>query len=361
MRIIFAIPTWNRCEQLNITVRLLVKEILLSGIEALIVISDNCSDDSTQSVIEDLENEFNFISSTKLKYKVSALINMHNVLSLALEISCSNDYIWMFGDDDDLNDNILHRVQEIMCAQKPFFLSAGNSRLGPHTNKNYQAGMTDLTQNFSFFLTSSFISQCIFSHELASEIVDKNFLSEKFSNDAYAHGTSILYLGHNKKCIYVDSPICSYRIYQKQAEDTRVRWSTDNVYLNLFNFINSLELLIEEKMLPPKLEKSFFRYWNFHFWDFLLYEATIMALQNPSSINGEHWNKLSRLCGFLKDRELAKRIEINLNLQRMILSHGVKPEIIMNLTNKYTFWGGAVYDLPVVTHNLLLSLQSRNS
>jgi glycosyltransferase involved in cell wall biosynthesis len=361
MRIIFAIPTWNRAEQLNITCRLLAKEILLSGIDALIVVSDNCSDDSTESVIENLKSEFDFVISKRLDFKVPPYINFHTVFKLALDVSTESDYIWWFGDDDDLNENMLQKVNNILKSQQPFFASAGNTRLTPHTNNIYQAGMADLVQKFSFFLTSGFISQCILSHELVHGIVNQNLIIEKFLHDAYSYATSTLYLGYSKKCIYIDSPVTTYRIYKEQSTQTRVRWTEDNTYNEIFNFVDSLKFLIEEKILPPKLEKSFFRYWNFHFWDFLLYEATVMALQHPSSINGEHWNKLSRLCGFLNDRELAKRVEININLQRMILSHGVKPELIMNLTNKYTFWGGAVYDLPLVTHDLLLSLQSKNS
>jgi hypothetical protein len=199
------------------------------------------------------------------------------------------------------------------------------------------------------------------SHELVHEIVNQNLISQKFSADAFSHGTSVILLGHKKKCIYIDLPISTYRIYQEQTEKTRARWSSDNVYVGIFNFIDSLSILIEDKILPSKLDKSFFRFWNFHFWDYLLHEATVMAIQNPSSINGEHWNKLSNLCGLLKDKELAKRIEINIHLQKIILSQGVKPELIMNLTNKYTFWGGAVYELPLVTHDLLLSLQLKNN
>jgi glycosyltransferase involved in cell wall biosynthesis len=361
MRIVFAIPTWNRAEQLNITVRLLAKEILLSGIDALIVVSDNCSDDSTESVIESLKSEFDFIISKRLDCKVPPYINFHTVFKLALDVSTASDYIWWFGDDDDLNENMLQKVSDILKSQQPFFASAGNTRLAPHTNNIYQAGMADLVQKFSFFLISGFISQCILSHELVHEIVNQNLISQKFSADAFSHGTSVILLGHKKKCIYIDLPISTYRIYQEQTEKTRARWSSDNVYVGIFNFIDSLSILIEDKILPSKLDKSFFRFWNFHFWDYLLHEATVMAIQNPSSINGEHWNKLSNLCGLLKDKELAKRIEINIHLQKIILSQGVKPELIMNLTNKYTFWGGAVYELPLVTHDLLLSLQLKNN
>jgi glycosyltransferase involved in cell wall biosynthesis len=360
MRIVFAIPTWNRCEQLEITVRLIAKQIASSNINGLIVISDNCSDDSTAITLEHLKEEFNFIQSRKPTEHISGMFNYHEVLKFALEFCHSGDYIWSFGDDDDLNENALLKVFEFLQQSKPFFASAGNTKLPQHTNNIYQASMIDMTQKFSFFLTAGFISQCIFSYELVSEIVDKSLIIDKFSYDAYSHGTSTLWLGHNKKCIYMDLPISTFREYKDQTQDTRIRWEGEGVFMNIARFVDSVKFLIDEGILPKKIDKTFFRYWTFHFWDFLLYEATVMTLLNPASINSEIWNKLFDLCGLVNDAELAKRLEININLQRIALSNGIDKELIMKLTRKYTFWGGAVYDRALITPDILRSFQQKN-
>jgi glycosyltransferase involved in cell wall biosynthesis len=364
MKIIFAIPTWNRCEQLDTTIRILTKQIVDSKVNAEIVVSNNCSIDSTQTILEKLANEFNFVHFKTLDAHISGGENFQEVFSLALSLSNQGDYIWFFGDDDDLNAGALRFIFDSLKESQPFFASAGNTRLKPHTNKIYQSGMTDIVQKFSFFLTSSFISQCIFSYELLTKITEGNLFSEKFCYDAYSHGSSVLWLGYNQKCLYIDFPICTYRAYQGQEQETRERWAVienngkykGSTYMGIFNFIDSVMLFMNEGILPKKLDRYFFRYWTFHFWDFLLYEATVMGIQNSSTLNGEHWNKITNLSSMLEDKELAKRILMNVDLQRTILASGVSPALIMNITKKYTFWGGAVYDLPVISTALLQSL-----
>jgi hypothetical protein len=353
MQIIFAIPTWNRAEQLEITVRGIANAIIASGLSSKIVISNNASSDHTQSILNILSCEFDFIEYSNMNTHVNGTVNFENVLSHAINISSENDYIWFFGDDDDLNSVMLPKVYETLINIQPYFASAGNTKLGPHTGKNYQAGMSDLVQIFGFATMCGFISQCIFSHEMAIEIVTNKLMSDKFKYDAYPHSCSTLLLGYNKKCIYLDYPISTFRTYPNQAKESRERYTSDNTYLYMFNFTDSIQYFIDENILPKKLERSFFRWWNFHHWDMMLYEATIMALHDKSTLNGEHWKKLQGLCEFIKDRELAKRLEINIELNRMLLTKNIEPDLILPLIRRYTFWGGAVYDNPVVTQDIL--------
>jgi hypothetical protein len=211
----------------------------------------------------------------------------------------------------------------------------GNTRLAPHTNKNYVGTIGNLASNFGFFLIFGFISQLIFSRQLVKDIILKKLMSEKFSHDAYSHGSSIIYIGNEKKGVYIDSPISTYREIDNSAIETRQRWEAEKVYDGIFSFVDSLDILISSGILPKKMSRKFFRYWKWHFWDFLFYNASLASLSNKALLSSKLWDSIYQLTEYLDDPELSKRLCINADLQRMLIASSDDRDFIISGLNKY--------------------------
>lgn len=335
MKILFAIPTWNRAEQLSLTLAMIINSARVANREVEILVSDNHSTDGTPSVLSEITAAYDFIEVIRPEAHISGMENYRFVLEQALIRTSESDYIWSFGDDDDISVDGVFKVYSAIEAASPYFVSVGNIRLNPHANKNYTGNVRDLAVNFGFFLVFGFISQLIFSRKLIEDIISKNLMSEKFWHDSYSHGSSIIFSANDKQGIYIDSPISTYREVKNSEVETRKRWESERVYDGIFGFVDSLKILTHDGILPKKLDRKFFRYWKWHFWDFLLYNASVSAMADRRNLNSKYWDSIYDLTKYLEDAELAKRICINTDLQRMIIASSADNDFISLSLNKY--------------------------
>jgi glycosyltransferase involved in cell wall biosynthesis len=334
MKIYFAIPTWNRSEQLRITLLQIISGCNKYRINAEIIVSDNCSTDGTNELLIGISSIYKNLKFHRTSLHISGMENYQEVLELCRSKMEDGDFVWSVGDDDDLNFEAIKSVYEILMLQRPYFASVGNTKLPPHRGEFFTGTSVELAYKFGFFLTFGFISQCIFSKAVLTDINDTKTMSEKFKNDSYSHASSVLFLGRDKKCTYIDAPVATWRDYPSQAELTQARWSEGKVFDGIFNFIDSLEYLTSTNVLSRKLNCRFFRFWRWHFWDQLVYDASSITLQNPSAIEHNMWGKIYQLTGFLEDRELAKKINLNTDLFRFLLASQVDRAITKAFMDK---------------------------
>lgn len=105
------IPTYNRMSYLRENICEFEKQIseFENPEEIEIVISDNCSTDQTQKVIEKLKNKFLNIKYKKNKQNIGAIKNILEVINRA-----NGEYIWLFGDDDLPVKGALLKIIEII-------------------------------------------------------------------------------------------------------------------------------------------------------------------------------------------------------------------------------------------------------
>ena len=105
------IPTYNRMSYLRENICEFEKQIseFENPEEIEIVISDNCSPDQTQKVIEKLKNKFLNIKYKKNKQNIGAIKNILEVINRA-----NVEYIWLFGDDDLPVKGALLKIIEII-------------------------------------------------------------------------------------------------------------------------------------------------------------------------------------------------------------------------------------------------------
>lgn len=120
-----AIPTYNRCTELDKQLQWLSEAIQGYETECHILVSDNCSMDGTPDVIKNWQ--------TRLK-NISFQVNRHSrniglMPNLAFCIQqAKSDYLWIVGDDDDIKKEALAYVIESLKTSNNLSLLNLNTR-----------------------------------------------------------------------------------------------------------------------------------------------------------------------------------------------------------------------------------------
>jgi len=102
-----AIPTYNRAELLDKQLTWLARAIKGFESECEILVSDNCSSDHTQAIIQKWQTELSNITfkSHKQPENIGVLKNVTYCLTTA-----ETEYVWTIGDDDPIQDRAVAYV-----------------------------------------------------------------------------------------------------------------------------------------------------------------------------------------------------------------------------------------------------------
>ena len=102
-----AIPTYNRASQLDAQLSWLAKAIKGFEEEIEIIVSDNCSTDSTGAVIDKWKANLSDVTflSIKNRENIGVMRNIMNCLN-----SSTAKYVWTIGDDDPIQDRAISYV-----------------------------------------------------------------------------------------------------------------------------------------------------------------------------------------------------------------------------------------------------------
>jgi len=141
------IPTYKRPHRLQNLLERLQTQLKTESPYFEIVVSDNCSQDDTPSVIN------NFQSKIPIKHfcNTTNIGSNKNVLSL-IEKS-TGDYLWIVPDDDDFvyDDSIQQVYQAIeSCPVKPAVILVNYNLVELDTNKVLQTNVMNLQQDMFF-------------------------------------------------------------------------------------------------------------------------------------------------------------------------------------------------------------------
>ncbi len=116
-RLTFAIPTWNRAQDLERCVHSIAPQAAQHSGRVEILIADNASTDATSEVIRDLQARYPFVRQVRNPTNIGP---DHNYLVLFEH--AGGDYVWLFGDDDYLADGALQTVLREIDEQAPDLL-----------------------------------------------------------------------------------------------------------------------------------------------------------------------------------------------------------------------------------------------
>lgn len=128
-----AIPTYNRSKLLDKQLAWLFKAIQGFESECEIFISDNCSTDNTQEIIEKWQDKFSLVKFINNQ-------NYENIGVMRNVVHCFNSartkYVWTIGDDDPVEEEaVSYVISKLKEVPDLSFLILNFSLFDTHTNK----------------------------------------------------------------------------------------------------------------------------------------------------------------------------------------------------------------------------------
>lgn len=107
VKLAIGIPTYNRSTYLEKLILQFEAQILNSNLDINIYISDNSDNDTTSQMISKIKNDYDNIYYSKNPVNVGFDKNVLNVVEQA-----NSEYVWIFGDDDEIQENTLVTIIE---------------------------------------------------------------------------------------------------------------------------------------------------------------------------------------------------------------------------------------------------------
>ena len=181
------IPTFNREELLIQTINFFLGEISRLPPDSVeLIVSDNCSTDSTENSVNKLINKTNegFFRYSKNIKNIGFDANVEKIISLA-----RGDYVWLFSDDDWCAEGALETIKNSIFSNLPLSFAFVNynikvdSKYLPSRCKVLTTVVVDARELLiSIDFANSLISSCIFSRESWVR-----FNSKKYFGCAWIH------------------------------------------------------------------------------------------------------------------------------------------------------------------------------
>jgi abequosyltransferase len=112
------IPTYNREKYLKETLENIISQIDTADKSKIeICISDNASEDNTQSMIKGLRERYPHITYFKFDKNMGADINYLKVVEIA-----NGEYCWLFGSDDKIEKNGINKILSEIKSNNDIYL-----------------------------------------------------------------------------------------------------------------------------------------------------------------------------------------------------------------------------------------------
>ncbi|MBW3697564.1 glycosyltransferase family 2 protein [Vibrio sp. T187] len=214
----FCIPTYNRSEYLSQTLANIIPQ-LSEDVE--IVISDNASDDDTQSMVSRFMEDYPNIKYFRWDSNMGADINYLKTVELA-----SGEYCWLLGSDDFIEAGAVTRVLKEINDKHDIYLCSEylcDLDMKPYdVHYLLEEGIEDSIYNFSddselykyFTLAQSqsalfgYLSSIIFKRSKWNDVC----YDEKYTGTLYSH-MFMLYSFIDKGCQlkYIKQPLVYWR------------------------------------------------------------------------------------------------------------------------------------------------------
>lgn len=277
-------------------------------------IVDDCSTDGTAEVIERLSKQYSFITSDRTAEHRDYADAMRHVYSICGE----SDWVWTFGDDDELlpgaMDYVLRHLRETK-EEVQFIHVAELLRYSgkPHA---YCGKLFDLCDKFGWIEMTGFITGNIARgalHAKAGKTANWKF----YSKNSFVHSCVLLEAGHAEQAQLLDYPAMRPQLLD-QSEETVRRWAAGNIPWRYLYVSEALERMYDDGILKRKVSEAFFRYHNYHLWDRHL-TFFLADVINQRALWAEEWTVLvKKLANFLADEKAAQRLRDHVDQARML-------------------------------------------
>ncbi|MFH1471043.1 MAG: glycosyltransferase family 2 protein, partial [Candidatus Micrarchaeota archaeon] len=203
------IPTWNRKNEIERALKMVAKEA--AGIEDQIevCVSNNGSSDGTKEYLEEAKGKLKF--SLKVFHSEKNQGFDKNVLTV-LEMG-SGDWLWLFGDDDIINEKkllifvkLLKNMEEDVSVVFPNvqWIPPGKSVPNPPVDTAESIKLKDTSSRSLFFSPQSYITRVVIKRSLFSQL--KHWELEDYTGNVEMHMWIQRYIGDEVPKIQIEIP-----------------------------------------------------------------------------------------------------------------------------------------------------------
>lgn len=285
MKLVFAIPTWNRADKLFECVTSIAEQN-----PDAIYISDNCSDDHTPEICRRLADKYPFITYSRLSEHVFAEENFKNVISFS-----EGDYIWSFGDDDLLLPGAINLMRKFLELNLDFYHVSEEQR--SKTDSAAKDVLLNLCNRVGFLEMTGFMSGNIVKAEkLKAAFTTKNW--EIYTHSAFSHSLALLEVLGKSESLIVDFPM--FRAAEETTE-TVERWKIEKTTSRYIYIAEGLALLRDAEIIPNKFSETFFRYLNGSFIMRMMNDFMARTFNPETPVTQKEWDCLEEIIGFIED------------------------------------------------------------
>lgn len=299
MRLVFAIPTWNREQELYQC----VKSIAEQNPDA-IYIADNDSTDQTEKFCAVLAEAYPCVIYRRFAEHVSAEENLRRVIDFA-----EGDYIWTFGDDDILLPGALKFVYKLLELNLDFYHVTEEARSLTNTTK--LDTLLNLCCNHGFIEMTGFMTGNITrASKLKQACATKNW--EIYKRSAFSHSLMLLETLAQSQAMLVDVPIIRAAV---ETQDTVNRWEAAQTNLRYIYIADGLILLRDAGVINGKLPEIFFRYLDTTLIVRMMNEYIARTFNPEKPVTTHEWKCMEEIIRFIEEprgsalMEWFKRVE----------------------------------------------------
>ena len=381
MKIVIAIPTFNRCEKLKRNIESIDKQIIPDGVELSLAISNSASTDNTQQFLTELsahrDNTFLFNQQTEW--------TGGNYGYLESVIPEQTDWVWYMGDDDYFPEktsiaSMCEFLKKNDSDQDFIFVHACQAQRSRSSGQVFKADVLDLCNEFGYIEMLGWISSIVMRakpFKNALRKIDKRVQVARTepllsnSQSAFFHSSYFLEEIYHKKGAFIDLPFIEPQD-ESMTEETRQRWQNENMGERYIYVVDDLIRLRETGLPLTNLPLQFFKYHKYHLWDrFIIYQISaaieiaqkndpkLISIYKPKFL--QNWRRIETIATMLDKSEIQKWLIVvtrNAQAQCDLLFSNPDDNKILGLlaeTRKYLTLGCYDYSLDHSEHKIFRS------
>ena len=342
MKIVIAIPTFNRCEKLRRNIESIDNQIVPEEIKLSLAISNSASTDDTSQFLKELSSNRDDMSIFNQQTGWTG----GNYGYLASIIPEDAAWVWFIGDDDYLpNSDTIKSIGKLILNPASYnlaFIHACQARRSSASGKITYDTVLNLCNKFGYIEMLGWISSLIVRRDFFVKILkdidqrvqkarNESVLSQ--SHSAFFHSSYFLQELHNQNAAFIDLPLVEPQD-NKMTEATRERWQYENMSERYIYIMDDLNRLAANDVPLINLSASFFRYHEYSLWDrFMLHQLTVLSRfgsgnrdeRVTASISRfvDNWKRINSISEYIKcpviSKQLTNSIEMAISLSNLYI------------------------------------------
>lgn len=318
------IPTYNRVTDLTRLLESAVREIGRVGpTDVEVLVLDNASDDGTQEVLQRMTAEHDCIRTIRNPENVGMIGNFVRCIE-----SASGRYMWMIGDDEELEEGSIALVLELIRSHPksayvfnfnfvghpqgmPFLRSVCGWQLQTAT-----ARMADFVNRFGWFWTLGNLGMVVVDADLVKAIDPAPHMTSCFVQAG-------LYLEAlvDKDMMFVNQAV--FRTFSRSQNENKQRWAIDGTRDSFIHICDSLRHMIRKGVLPAELPLSFFNSCcteNSPIWNYIYQPIAEKLAAGQLYIPEREWDVTAELISYLGPADVRESLLNSLKALRNSLA-----------------------------------------